>query len=110
MLPSKYDYSIYRGDIFTKEFAFYNIDADGVKTPVDLSGSIAKAQCRDAVDYRSKLMFEFTTNIYANKVTISLSPTQTQTLEPGSYVYDLQIDNVTKLYGKIRLIGDVTHD
>ena len=107
-LPTQYNFSIYRGDTFTKEFAFYDIDDQGVKTPIDMSNSIAKSQCRESADIKAKLIFEFTTSITENKVTISLTPAQTQLIEPGSYVYDLQIDDVTKLYGKIKIIGDIT--
>lgn len=108
MIPTQYNFSIYRGDIFRKEFAFYNIDDQGVKTPIDISGATVKCQCRESSDLNSPLIFEFSVSINANSVTISLTPLQTQAIEAGSYVYDLQIDDVTKLYGKIKLIGDIT--
>lgn len=108
MLPTKYDFALYRGDNFTKEFKFYDQTPDGTKIPVDFTGLSAKCQVRESSDLDAKLVFEFTVIVNANSVTISLLPEQTKNIEAGSYVYDLQIDDVTKLFGKVRLIGDIT--
>lgn len=110
MLPTKYDFQIYRGDYFTKEFRFYDLDSDGNKIPLDFTNAIVKSQCRDSTDIKSKLIFEFTVGVFENVITITLLPNQTQLIEPGSYVYDLQINDNTKLFGKIKIVGDVTHD
>lgn len=108
MLPKKYDFQIYRGDYFTKEFRFYDLDLDGNKIPIDLTGAIVKSQVRESTDIKAKLIFEFSIGVFENIITITLLPSQTQLIEPGSYVYDLQVNDNTKLFGKIKIIGDIT--
>ncbi len=108
MLPTKYDLNLYRGDNFTKEFKFYDQTPDGTKIPVDFTGLSAKCQVRESSDLDAKLVFEFTVSINANSVTITAPPELTNGLEAGSYVWDMQVGDVTKLFGKIKIIGDIT--
>lgn len=107
MLPTKYDFAIYRGDNFIKEFKFYDQTPDGTKIPVDFTG-FAKCQVRESSDLDAKLIFEFAVIVSANSVTITAPPELTNGLEAGTYVWDMQVGDVTKLFGKIKIIGDIT--
>ena len=108
MLPTKYDFQLYRGDNFTKEFKFYDQTQDGTKIPVDFTGLSTKCQVRESSDLNAKLIFEFAVEINLNSVTIMATPELTKSLEASKYYYDLQVGDTTKLYGKLVLIGDIT--
>ena len=110
MLPVKYDLQLYRGDYYQKEFRFYDLDENNNKIPSNLNGVVAVAQVRDSTDFNAALIINFSVGIIDNVITITTTPVQTQNIEAGSYVWDLQVGDVTKLYGKIKIIGDVSHD
>lgn len=72
---------------------------DNSRNPVDLSGYSARMQVREKASAASTLI-EFTTangriemNGAAGRMVLKLAASETDTLEPGVYVYDLEIEN-----------------
>lgn len=70
---------------------------DGVGSPLDLTGYTALAQIRKT--YQSTTATAFTSTFDSDRttglITISLTDSQTSSLEEGRYVYDLLISDVS---------------
>lgn len=104
-MPANHDLYIYKGD-YVELFVVLNDDED---VPLDLTGYSAAAQLK--LDYEDVSPVDFTCTIVApatdGRVRIYLPTTASSTLEPGSYIWDFQIENPD---GDVRtyLAGDVT--
>lgn len=105
-MPQKYNIEHYRGDSFSQAIV---IKSNGV-TPDNLSGKTIIAQVRESTDLDAPKLLDFSVARVdaAGEVAIILTPSQTQDMEAGNYVYDLQIGSDTVLYGNFKLIGDVS--
>lgn len=105
MFPERFNFKHYRGDRFSKSI---NFKLNGVAE--DLTGATILAQVRADEDIASPKLFDFRlSRIDAQgSVEFWLSPADTSSLDAGSYVYDIQINDTTRLYGKFELIGDVS--
>jgi hypothetical protein len=108
--PSTYNFTYYRGD--TAQFVARPKNSND-NSSFDLSGysglfTIANQRGSLATQYEADALVNSTTDI----VTCTISPSVGRSLAPGSYVYDVQIDNgiqtYTLLTGSITVIDDVT--
>lgn len=104
MLPEKTRLQIYRGDAWQLKTSFF----DDAGEAIDFTGATILAQCRESTTLDSGLLFEFRTAIDPDGVVISLLPEDTQEIEQGTYVFDLQIGSRTYLAGQVVLTGDVS--
>lgn len=107
MMPERYDIKHYRGDEFSEQFAF-KLDLD--RTPEDLTGQTIIAQIRESTDLDAALIATFTIQRFDSegRIILSLSPADTQSLDAGKYVYDVQIGARTRIYGSFVLTGDTS--
>lgn len=108
-MPQKHDLTIYRGDPFSLTLSFRTSN----DVPIDLAACTFKAQIRTSTELNAPLVAEFVINQAAapvGDIKLELSGSATQKLAGGTYAYDFQIDQTTKLYGTVTLIEDVTHD
>jgi len=107
MFPERYNLEGYRGDTITHSFRFLNDNG----TPENLTGLTILAQVRPNTKLDAPLLFAFTVSVPTptnGEVTISAAPAVTAAIADGSYAYDLQIADKTRLYGTYRLVGDVS--
>lgn len=107
MSPERYNLEGYRGDAISHGFRFLNDNG----TPENLTGKTIIAQVRASTKLDAQLLFAFTVSVPApttGEVTLSALPAATAALQEGSYSYDIQIGDTTRLYGTYRLIGDVS--
>lgn len=124
-LPPRYNFSAYQGDRKDREFAFFeriwDPDANGgegawVKGDPKVLPTNIKAEIRTE---EGELKGEFTVTVYdqtasPGRLRIRLTPTLSDTLEPGSYLYDIEAtgtdpeDIDTLLRGKVKIVADVT--
>lgn len=103
-LPTNSDIVIYKGDYV--EFFVPLLNALGA--PIDITGWTARAVLKS--DYSDRASKPFTCTVddaVAGIVKVFMSSTQTTELLPGSYIWDLEAEN---LEGEIRTFyaGDVT--
>ena len=110
-MPESYPIELYRGDSWSRDVVFWN---DPEKTdPTDLTGVVATAQVRDAID--GGLVVDLVCTVEGNTVHVLL-PFDAWGTEQGSSsgVWDLQMYNATAgtvwtpLAGPVRITGDVT--
>ena len=111
MTPGKYDLDLYRGDSYGWRFALYTKDDQGVKSPVDLTGAVAKAEFR--AKSGGALVMEFDCTIMLpNFVDMTISPDSwVDALKKG--IWDLEVTLPgpavhTPLAGKVTVTDDVT--
>lgn len=102
--------NIYKGDTYTHEVTIN----DSSNSAIDISGRTYTAQIRRAAS-SSSVTLSFTTTIVdaaAGQLQLSLTSTQTSTLQAGNYTYDLQETNgstiLTLMYGDVVVTGDVS--
>ena len=60
--------------------------------PLDLTGYTVKSQIRKS--YSSSVAYDFTATVYlplAGKVRLELTPTQSEAIPPGRWLYDVEI-------------------
>ena len=91
-----------------------------IKTPIDLDGYIGRMHIRDRKD-SSVIIRTLTSETdeieilpAAGRVDIMLGPSETESLEPKNYVYDLELESpegeVTKvLSGKLTVRSEITY-
>lgn len=108
--PSTYNFTYYRGD--TCQFVARPKNSND-NSSFDLNGydglfTIANQRGSLATQYEADALVNSTTDI----VTCTISPSVGRSLAPGSYVYDVQIDNGIQIYtlltGSITVVDDVT--
>ena len=77
--------------------------SDSAGAALDLTAYTALAQVRKTYDSSTSTAFTivFDSNRTTGKITISLTDTQTQSLESGRYVYDLLITSVAGLKTRV---------
>ena len=110
--PATYNFSYYRGD--TNEFVIRPKNSDG--SAFDLDGydgnffiATARGAASSVVQYEAQAVVNDTTNI----VTCTILPGVGEQLDPGTYVYDVQVDSgealvYTLLTGTISVTEQVT--
>lgn len=108
--PGNYNFNYYRGD--TAEFVVRPKTANG--SAFDLTGFsadffIATARGEGATQYEAQAIVDAT----ADTVTCTILPGVGRTLNAGTYVYDVQIDNgpseiYTILTGTISVTDDIS--
>lgn len=107
MSPERYNLEGYRGDAISHGFRFLNDNG----TPENLTGKTIIAQVRTNTKLDAPLLFAFTVSVptpTSGEVTLTALPAVTAAIPEGSYAYDIQIGDTTRLYGTYRLIGDVS--
>jgi hypothetical protein len=108
--PSTYNFNYYRGD--TAQFVARPKNAnDGSSFDLtDYDGTFTIADVRGATG--TQISAEATVNETTDIVTCTISSTVGRDLEPGTYVYDVQIDNGIQVYtlltGTITVTDDIT--
>jgi hypothetical protein len=77
--------------------------ADGEGSPVDLTSYTALAQIRKTYESTTATAFtvEFDDDRTTGQITISLTDSQTSTLDAGRYVYDLLITDVNSVKTRV---------
>lgn len=108
--PGTYNFSYYRGD--TAEFVARPKNANGTSFPLtDYSANftIANKRGSSGTQYEAQAVVDSVNNI----VTCTILPAVGRSLVPGTYVYDVQINNgttiiYTLLTGTITVTDDVT--
>lgn len=105
-MPTKYNIEHYRGDAYSQEIKFKT----DLGNPEDLTGQTIIAQIRESTDLDAVKLLDFSVGREDTNgaITLSLTGSQTQSLEAGTYVYDVQVGTETRLYGNFKLIGDVS--
>ena len=112
--PSTYNFSYYRGD--TAQFVARPKNAnDGSSFSLaDYSAvfTIATARGVGATQYSDAQGIDAIVDSESDIVTCTITPTGGRLLSPGSYVYDVQIDNGIQVYtlltGTISVTDDIT--
>lgn len=91
MTAARHDFQMDRGATFRRVLILKQ-SADG---PImDLANWSGAAKMRRTYDdANAAATFTITINVQQGKVTMELDPNQTGALEPGRYVYDLELDN-----------------
>jgi sarcosine oxidase delta subunit len=112
--PSTYNFSYYRGD--TAQFVIRPKNAsDG--SSYDLTGydaifTIANVRGTAGVQYSDTEGITAVVNATTDIVTCTITPAGGRLLSPGSYVYDVEIDNGTQiqtlLTGTVTVTDDIT--
>lgn len=108
--PGTYNFSYYRGD--TAEFVVRPKTSNGTPFPLtdyDADFTIANRRGSTGSQYTAQAVIDEVNNL----VTCTILPTVGRTLLPGSYVYDVQINNgpttiFTILTGTITVTDDIT--
>lgn len=111
-MPTSYPIDLYRGDSWARDVRFWTDDA--ATLPADLTGVVAAAQIRDAVD--GDYVIELDAIVELPNIVHLQLPAANWSTEPGptSGVWDLQLHNATTgnvwtpLAGPVRITGDVT--
>ena len=101
--------SIYRGDTYLHEITI----RDSSNASIDISDRTYSAQVRRTASSDVILTFTSTVTDAANGVLqISLTSSQTSSLDSGIYIYDLQETNssniLTLMRGNVTVTGDIT--
>lgn len=103
--PTQYDLKCYRGQSWNQDIILENMD---------LTGVTVKAQVRPR-ENSTTLTQEMTSiiNVGLNKVTLSISATDTAKITPGVYAYDVKIISAQEevqyyIFGKFTVKGRVT--
>lgn len=108
--PSTYNFTYYRGD--TSQFIARPKNSND-NSAFNLSGysglfTIANQRGPSASQYEANAVVNTSSNI----VTCTITPSVGRTLAPGTYVYDVQIDNGIQVYtlltGSITVVDDIT--
>lgn len=108
--PSTYNFTYYRGD--TCQFVARPKNSND-NSSFDLTGysalfTIANQRGSNGIQYEADAVVNASTDI----VTCTISSSVGRSLLPGTYVYDVQIDNdlqtYTLLTGSITVVDDVT--
>ena len=108
--PSTYNFSYYRGDTcqFVARPKNSNDNSAFSLTGYDALFTIANQRGFAGVQYEAVAVVNTATNI----VTCTITPSVGRSLEPGTYVYDVQIENGIQVYtlltGNITVSDDVT--
>lgn len=107
--PATYNFNYYRGDTF--EIVVRPKTANGQAFNLDgysAAYTIANTRGSSATQYAATAIVD-TTNDY---VTCRISEATGRSLEPGNYVYDVEIDNGIQVYtiitGTISVTDDIT--
>ncbi len=108
--PSTYDFNYYRGD--TAEFVARPKNAnDGSSfelTDYNASFTIANQRGPQGTQYTANAVV----NEISDIVTCTITPTVGRDLEPGTYVYDVEIENGIEIYtlltGTITVTDDIS--
>lgn len=100
-----YDINLYRGDTKTLRLNF----TDGA-----VAGDRIRMMVKDGLDGEALISKEVTLG-GSGTVVITIESADTQQLEPGTYIYDIELvrgDRVVTLVekSKMKIRGDVTHD
>jgi hypothetical protein len=113
--PTTYNDSFTKGDDYDLSWVMYEVDANGVRTPMDLTGTTGAGKIRSSPDQTGSLIatFTFVNTSLANGIPIfNLPAATTTTLTPGDYFYDLEltIDGKKRTWvaGKITILPQVT--
>jgi hypothetical protein len=112
--PSTYNFSYYRGD--TAQFVARPKNANDASsfdlTDYNAVFTIATARGAGATQYSDAQGIEAVVDEANDLVTCTITPTGGRELDPGSYVYDVQIDNGIQIYtlltGTISVTDDIT--
>ncbi len=107
--PGSQKVYIYRGDPWEMTFSS-TLDDE----PESVVAADALAQIRETTE-ATDVLIEFTVEVSGaddDLVTLSLTPDETATLDPGEYVWDFQPDPdaETWLKGAVTVEGDVSRD
>lgn len=110
----QYDLSVIRGESLELDVKFCEMIED-VRTPIDLTGVIAKAEIRPKPGSQ-KLLSSFDCEVIPaeGKVLIQLTSENTLDLQKGSYAWDLLMENADEalskypIGGQFRVIDHVT--
>lgn len=108
--PGTYNFSYYRGD--TAEFIIRPKNSDGTAfdlTDYNANFTIANRRGSTGSQYTAQAVIDEINNL----ITCTILPTVGRTLSPGTFVYDVQIDNgpteiFTVLTGTITVTDDIT--
>jgi hypothetical protein len=107
--PATYNFSYYRGD--TSQFVIRPKNANG--TSFDLTGytaefTVANRRGSTGTQYEMTAVVNATTDI----ITCTIDPVDGRLLSPGTFVYDVQIENGLQIYtiltGSITVTDDIT--
>lgn len=104
-MPPSYNIQHYRGDTFNIQLKFISENI-----PEDLTGQSIIAQCRNGFSSVSKLMFTFEIDRIDIEgiVNISATPETTKSLRAGTYYWDIQIGDITRLCGEFEILPDIS--
>lgn len=114
MRPGKYNFVCPQGATFSKQLS-YLIDS----VPVDLTGYTARMQVREKASSSSKIVDLTTENGgitlggLAGTVLLEISASDTESLVPKTYVYDLELESsggfvVRLMEGQFTVTAEVT--
>lgn len=110
--PGTYNFNYYRGD--THEFVISPKNSDGTTFQLDDyegNGQYTIATARGIAGVKTTA--QAIINTTNDTITCTILPSTGRTLEPGTYVYDVQINNgandvITLLTGNITVTDDIT--
>lgn len=105
--PGTYNFNYYRGD--TNEFVIRPKTANGQTFDLldyDAEYTIANTRGETATQYAANAVVDEVNDT----VTCTIIPSIGRDLEPGSYVYDVQIDNGVLIYTLLTGVITVTDD
>lgn len=103
LTPARWNFTRTRGDVM-KPTTFRDIKVNG--TPVNID--VALAQVRAARDRDSPLILDLNPEPSGDQVVVGDGVELDA--EPGTYWWDLQIDDLTIVYGTFRLLNDVSEE
>ena len=112
MGPGKFNPKFVRGDFWDLPLSLTNVDGSAF----DLTGWTAKSQARAAADDADPVIeFDCTiTDEAGGKLDLTADSADTDAIEPGKYVWDVQITQtstgkiITILSGQMTVVADVT--
>ena len=100
-----YDLSVKRGESLEQDITFYE-KIEGVRTPIDLTGVVAKSEIRPKPGSQ-KLLASFDCEVIPaeGKVLLQLPKEATLNLQNGWYAWDLYLENSTEALSKYPIGG-----
>lgn len=113
--PTTYDDEFVKGDDYSISWTMSTKDVNGVKTPLDLTGSTGAGKIRSTPTQAGTLIgsFTFDNSQLASGIPIfTLAAATTATFASGTYYYDLELTIAGKkrtwVSGKLTVLDQVT--